>query len=80
MLARLRHRLDRLRTFLGLPPRVRPPLTEEDRVPAEGEGHIRDPGHDPASMRAPCGRPGPAGGGERLGAAIHTTRRLDPEV
>ncbi|MFH1469828.1 MAG: hypothetical protein ABIO70_35915 [Pseudomonadota bacterium] len=56
----LRHRLDRLRSFLGLPPRTRPPLTEEDKVPVKGEGRLRDPGHDPSTMRAPCGRPGPA--------------------
>ncbi len=55
---RIRRSLDRARTFLGLPPRERPPLTEADRTPVAGRGAIRDPGHLPESMRAPCGRPG----------------------
>jgi len=55
-----RRLLDRLRSFLGLPPWERPPLTDEDRVPVRGEGRIRDPGHLPESGRAPCGRPHPA--------------------
>jgi hypothetical protein len=59
---RLRRRLDRLRTFLGLPPGERPPLRDEERVPVAGVGRIRDPGYVPESMRAPCGRPPP---GER---------------
>jgi hypothetical protein len=58
----LRRSLDRARVFLGLPPRDRPPLTEEERQPLEGHGSIRDPGWVPESMRAPCGRPPP---GER---------------
>jgi hypothetical protein len=53
----LRRALDHLRAFLGLPPRRRPPLTEEDRIPLRGEGRVRDPGHQPESGRAPCGRP-----------------------
>lgn len=59
---RLRRSLDRVRTFLGLPPKERPPLSDDERAPLEGQGTIRDPGHLPESMRAPCGRPPP---GER---------------
>ncbi len=59
---RLRRRLDRLRVSLGIRPKVRPPLSDEDRTPVAGEGSVRDPGHVPESMRAPCGRPPP---GER---------------
>ncbi len=58
----IRHSLDRARTFLGLPPVERPPLSEDERTPVQGTGRIRDPGHLPESMRAPCGRPPP---GER---------------
>ena len=58
----LRRSLDRARVYLGLPPKERRPLTEEERTPLAGEGRIRDPGHIPESMRAPCGRPPP---GER---------------
>jgi hypothetical protein len=56
---RIRRSLDRARTFLGLPPKERPPLGEDDRVPLTGTGRIGDPGHIPESMRAPCGRPPP---------------------
>ncbi len=58
----LRRGLDRARTFLGLPPIHRSPLSEDERTPVAGEGNIRDPGHTPESMRSPCGRPPP---GER---------------
>jgi hypothetical protein len=59
---RIRRSLDRARSFLGLQPLERPPLSEEERKPVEGQGRVRDPGHVPESMRAPCGRPPP---GER---------------
>jgi hypothetical protein len=59
---RLRRSLDRARTFLGLRPLERPPLGDDERSPVEGRGRVRDPGHVPESMRAPCGRPPP---GER---------------
>lgn len=72
---RLRRSLDRARTFLGLPPVERPPLTDDDRRPLSGEGTIRDPGHQPESMRAPCGRPPP---GERPVPAGFETRDFVP--
>ncbi len=68
---RLRRSLDRARTFLGLPPMERAPLTDADREPVAGEGAIRDPGHLPDAMRAPCGRPPP---GERPIPAQFTAR------
>ncbi len=54
---RIRRSLDRARTFMGFPPKERPPLSDDERTPVEGVGSIRDPGHNPESMRAPCGRP-----------------------
>jgi len=72
---RLRRSLDHARTFLGLPPKERPPLSDADREPVAGEGAIRDPGHLPDAMRAPCGRPPP---GERPQPVGFTARDAAP--
>ena len=62
---RLSRSLDRARTFLGLVPRERPPLRDDERTPIQGTGAVRDPGHIPDSMRAPCGRPPPVNAAPR---------------
>ena len=74
---RLRRSLDHGRTFLGLPPKKRSPLSNADREPVAGEGAIRDPGHLPDAMRAPCGRPPP---GERPQPADFTVRDAEPTI